>query len=71
MNGCFNRAPHVTSYPAPNGHWLDGHVFTIKAASIKTTARRDCQYTLSPLGQKDPGCTGCTWRNDSLKGEKC
>lgn len=57
--GCHNRKDHVTSYPAPDGHWLDGQTYVIKAASIKTTAKRECQYTHSDLGIKDPGCTGC------------
>jgi hypothetical protein len=57
--GCFNRRDHVASYPAPDGHWLDGQAFVIKAASIKTTAKRECQYTSSALGLTDPGCTNC------------
>jgi hypothetical protein len=58
---CFNRAPFVASYRAPDGHWCDGQVLTTKAVSVKTTALRKCQYILSPLGQADPRCVSCKW----------
>lgn len=57
--GCFNRKDHVIRYTAPDGHWLDGETYVIKATSIKTTAKRECQYESSDFGKDDPGCTDC------------
>lgn len=60
--GCYNRPPFVDLYPAPDGHWTDGQVLTIKASAVKVSGSRDCQYTLSNLGRRDPKCDGCCHR---------
>ena len=65
--GCHNRSAFVVKYPAPDGHWLDGHEFTIKAASINVTGTKSCQFTLSELGRTDARCVGCYWRASDAK----
>lgn len=65
--GCHNRLPFADLYPAPDGHWLDGHTMTIKAAPVKVSGTRDCQFTLSALGRVDPKCDGCKWRANDAK----
>jgi len=65
--GCHNRRPFIKSYPAPDGYWLDGHSYTIKAASVKVNGTKDCQYTLSDRGRTDRLCDGCKWRVSDAK----
>lgn len=66
--GCHNRKPHIKSYPAPDGHWLDGHSYVIKATNINVTGTKTCQFTLSALGQVDPLCDGCKHKVLSTQG---
>lgn len=52
-NGCHNRAPlrdYVIEKPG------------YARVEIPFRMARDCQYTLSVLGQKDQRCAGCRWR---------
>lgn len=56
-NGCHNRPPH-----------LDNQVLIVPSFPsyhrmlIPNRFKKDCQYTLTDLGQADPGCLGCSWR---------
>lgn len=51
--GCFDRPPYPPAYT--NGpYW------------IPTFGQPDCQFTLSELGRRDPGCAGC--KHQSTKG---
>ena len=56
--GCHNRAP-LRGHALLGIDWSEGH--PLKAVRIQLPHRmaRDCQYTLSALGQVDNGCTGC------------
>lgn len=53
--GCFNRADFVASYQIPINPECGESVTT-----IETTAEPECQYRISKLGKKDPGCKGCS-----------
>jgi hypothetical protein len=67
-NGCHNRAPYAARQIVQAGWWMDGVTRVAKMESIPNRMAKDCQYTLSRLGQADQGCTGCTWRKDPRMG---
>lgn len=50
-NGCHDRKPFVTEYALTGG-----------GVQNNFSADKPCQYTLSALGQADPGCAGCKWK---------
>lgn len=61
--GCHNRPPfkdHVEIIPDA---WDDdGVTRTSRLKTIPFTMSRQCNYTHTELGQKDPRCQGCKWR---------
>lgn len=61
-NGCHNRAPYRPHIKVADGHWDDGVQRIPKLTQIPFRMTRECQYTLSDLGAKDAGCTGCKWK---------
>lgn len=60
-NGCHNRQLRAKVL-VQDGWFIDGVSRTPKLTMIPDTMSKDCQYTHSALGQKDPGCTGCRHR---------
>lgn len=67
VNWCFNRPPYRDAilvqdgwewYQVAGGSWQRRPVTTF----IQFENSRDCQYTLSSIGQADPKCAGCNWR---------
>jgi hypothetical protein len=69
-NGCHNRAP-LRGHCTYGIDWHEGHPLRAVRIEHPNVMAKDCQYTLSGLGQKDPGCTGCRWRKDLTKGATC
>ena len=64
LNGCHDRPPFKPFTKVADGHWDDGVQRIPKLTSIPFRMNPDCQYTLSALGQKDPGCIGCKHRKE-------
>lgn len=78
LHGCFNRAPFKESLTVQDGHKRlavksysqageDGgdtmrHIRVPNIVAIPFDNSRECNYTLSELGQADPKCVGCNWR---------
>lgn len=60
--GCFNRPEFKHVFPAQDGWWLDNATRVAKLTSVPFRMAKDCQYTLSQLGQADQRCTGCQWK---------
>lgn len=56
-NGCFDRAPYKPTIDLMDHH---GRMVT----SFPFRMARDCQFTLTDLGQADNRCTGCKWRKE-------
>jgi hypothetical protein len=69
-NGCHNRGPYATRQIVQAGWWMDGVTRVARMESIPARMAKDCQYTLSKLGQADQGCTGCRHKQDLHKGIK-
>lgn len=67
MNGCFDRRAFAASMPVQSGWYMDGHTRTPRMVSVAVRGQPGCQYTLSPLGQTDPGCVGCKHHNNTLE----
>lgn len=61
-HGCHDRPAYKTATVVQDGYWLDGETRTAKLVSVPFRTAKDCQYTLSELGQKDKGCEGCKWK---------
>ena len=59
--GCHNRAPFVEGTEAQDGHYASG---PRRKVIVPFRMERECQFTLSELGQADTRCTGCTWRKE-------
>jgi len=58
MNGCHNRTPFVAKRIVQDGRF--DYSLTPVIVSIPNFSHGSaCQYTKSPAGKKDPGCTGC------------
>jgi hypothetical protein len=60
--GCFNRAPFRESMPVQAGWYCDGHTRTPRMQPSPFRMARECQFTLTELGQTDPKCDGCKWK---------
>ena len=58
--GCHNREPLAESLLVQDG-WIWKYREP-KLKTIKVEMTKDCQYTLSDLGQRDAKCDGCKWR---------
>lgn len=61
--GCHNRAPFKTEQVLHHVMSYRGKVYVQKTV-VPFRNTMDCQYTLSDLGQIDPGCKGCSWRKE-------
>lgn len=61
---CHNRPAFKTVRPIQDGYYLDGVTRTPRLVPDHFRMARDCQYTLTGLGQADPKCTGCTHRKE-------
>lgn len=61
MNGCHNRAPFVDLVLRQSPVWdsKEGKYAPPELVSIPHRMAKDCQYTLTELGQADKGCDGC------------
>jgi hypothetical protein len=65
--GCHNREPFpaLIPFPAHQPIGFEGYIVNSEAVQfVKNVFRKDCQYTLTDLGQADKGCTGCKWRKE-------
>jgi hypothetical protein len=61
--GCFNRAPYPATRMVSDLHVMqDGLTEICKKTAIPFVMSRECNYTLSELGQADKRCAGCNWR---------
>lgn len=68
-NGCFNRKPFKESLLIQDG-WRDNQADETRSREpvireIPFTMKKECIYTHSTIGQKDQGCAGCKWRQDT------
>ena len=56
--GCHNRKP-LRGHCTYGIDWHEGH--PLKAVRIEHdhVMSKDCQYTKTELGQRDPKCAGC------------
>ena len=62
--GCYNRRPHLAATAVTRMvHW--GSKVWAERELIPNRGERHCQYTKTALGQADPGCRGCSWRDDA------
>lgn len=52
--GCHNRADYVPIYKVGERNGVP--------VMISNTGTRTCQYTKTALGQVDPRCEGCRWK---------
>jgi len=60
--GCYNRKPFKSAQVLHGmSSKTGGHVKILIPFRMAT----DCQYTKTELGQKDPGCVDCRWKEDS------
>jgi hypothetical protein len=62
--GCYNRAPFRESMPVQNG-WVNSPNATTRLPRMQPSPfrmARECQFTLTELGQTDPKCDGCKWK---------
>lgn len=62
MNGCHNRAPFASATvleTAPGWNYTTGKATPPTRVVIPHRMAKDCQYTLTELGQSDKGCDGC------------
>jgi len=61
--GCYDRKDFRKEVVVQDGwHWKGGDEQTKKVVRVPFLMEKDCQYTLSELGQKDERCIGCKWR---------
>lgn len=63
MYGCYDRPPFVESIKYKDSFLIDGPV--VIAHVMRDTPNpntKDCQYTKSEEGIKDPKCVGCKWK---------
>lgn len=70
--GCFNHEPYGKLIPLPAVYNIEyeGHAVVCDAHQLVANVfKKDCQYTLSKLGQVDPGCTGCKNKVELKQGE--
>lgn len=70
--GCKNHEDYekLIALPALYNINYDGHAVVCDAHQlIPNVFKRECQYTLSKLGQSDPGCTGCKHKVELKQGE--
>lgn len=70
--GCKNRDNFEKLIPLPAVYNIDyeGHAVVCDAHQlIPNVFKRDCQYTLSRLGQQDRGCVGCKHRHQVEEGK--
>lgn len=69
VNGCFNREPYRDAtvvqdgweWHTVNGQFVRRPVTTVVPFRMEPT----CQYTKTVLGQADPKCVGCKWRQQA------
>ena len=59
---CKDRPPYRQHMKVADGHWDDGVQRIPKLTSVPFRMAKDCQYSLSQLGQADQRCTGCQWK---------
>lgn len=57
--GCHNHKPFNDEDVSSD---LDPLTGQRRIWAIEFRMSRDCQYTKTALGQIDPGCSGCKWR---------
>jgi hypothetical protein len=63
--GCHNRAEYRPGYPSQDGHYMAGYERIDKMKWTPHRLSRECNYTLTELGQADPKCVGCKWRKEN------
>lgn len=59
---CHNRQPFKL---AMHLYHLDAETLERREVVIPFRNSFDCNYTTTDLGQADPRCTGCSWRQKS------
>lgn len=61
VNGCHNRPPFVDLVLQQSPVWDSekGKYALPELVRIPHRMAKDCQYTLTELGQADKGCDGC------------
>ena len=65
-NGCHNRPPLKEWVTVQSGHYAtDNFTRHDCMVTIPDPMTKPCQYTLTDLGQTDPGCIGCSWKTQS------
>jgi hypothetical protein len=65
LNACHNRASFRETLRIQDGWQESGPSRVPVMKTIPFRMSPDCQYTRDPmgLGSKDPGCTGCRWKD--------
>lgn len=56
---CHDRPEFRTRLKVQDGHFDDGHQRIPRMVAIPFVMAKDCQYTNTELGQKDPRCEAC------------
>ena len=64
-NGCYDRKP-LRGHALLGIDWSEGHPLKAVRVQLEHRMARDCQYTLSALGQVDKGCVGCKHKKGEL-----
>ena len=63
-HGCHDRPAYKPAMVVADGYyWSGGETRTQKLVSVPHRMAKDCQYTLSQLGQADQKCKGCKWKH--------
>ena len=62
--GCYNREPYKDMVTLPRTP-VQIHL-SLPVTCVPFRMARDCQYTLTKLGQADARCVGCSWRADQV-----
>lgn len=61
MNGCHNREPFKDGQVL---HGISSATGRPVRVFIPNRMNPGCQYTKTELGQRDPGCVGCKWKQE-------
>jgi hypothetical protein len=65
LNACHNRAPFLDTLRVQDGYAESGPTRFPAMKEIPFRNSRECVYSTDPLiGSKDPGCTGCIWKQE-------
>lgn len=59
---CHNRREFKPYAVVQDGWFMDGVTRTPKMVAVPFRLTPGCVYRTSDLGQADPRCTGCRWR---------